>query len=169
MRSTNTFGIHFVLRMSRGKNGMAAIYVRIVVNKSRCEVALKRMVELVDWNKSKGLAKPKNATLKSLNSYLEQTRCILATHYQEFIISKQLVRAEAVKNKFLGIQEHENTLQSLIDYHNLQMKEVLTYGTIKNYYTTAKYLKEFVSAQFKKQDLYLLSWIISLLHNSSTF
>ena len=31
MRSTNTFGIHFVLRMSRGKNGKAAIYVRIVV------------------------------------------------------------------------------------------------------------------------------------------
>jgi hypothetical protein len=35
------------------------------------------------------------------------------------------------------------------------MKEVLAYGTIKNYYTTAKYLKEFVSAQFKKQDIYL--------------
>lgn len=134
---------------------MAAIYVRIVVNKSRCEVALKRMVELVDWNKSKGLAKPKNETLKSLNSYLEQTRCSLATHYQEFIINKQFVTAEAVKNKFLGIQEHENTLLTLIDYHNLQMKEVLAYGTIKNYYTTAKYLKEFVSTQFKKEDLYL--------------
>ncbi|MGB4401003.1 MAG: Arm DNA-binding domain-containing protein [Daejeonella sp.] len=49
--------------MSRGKNGMAAIYVRIVVNKSRCEVALKRMVEMADWNKSRGLAKPKNGTL----------------------------------------------------------------------------------------------------------
>lgn len=82
MRSTNTFGIHFVLRMNRGKNGKAAIYVRIVVNKSRCEVALKRMVDLTDWNQSKGLAKPKNETLKSLNSYLEQCRCILASHYQ---------------------------------------------------------------------------------------
>lgn len=155
MRSTNTFGIHFVLRMSRGKNGMAAIYARIVVNKSRCEVALKRMVEMTDWNKSRGLAKPKNGTLKSLNSYLEQTRSMLASHYQEFIISKQLVTAEAVKNKFLGIREQENTLLSLIDYHNLQMKEVLAHGTIKNYYTTAKYLKEFVSVQFKKQDIYL--------------
>ena len=70
MRSNNTFGIHFVLRTSRGKNGKAAIYVRIVVNKSRSEVALKRMVDVSDWNPSKGLAKPKNEALKSLNSYL---------------------------------------------------------------------------------------------------
>ena len=35
------------------------------------------------------------------------------------------------------------------------MKEVLAAGTIKNYYTTVKYLKEFVSNQFKKQDIYL--------------
>ncbi|MET4083155.1 site-specific recombinase XerD [Pedobacter sp. UYP30] len=155
MRTTNTFGIHFVLRMNRGKNGKAAIYVRIVVNKSRCEVALKRMVNLADWNKSKGLAKPKNETLKSLNSYLEQTRCLLATHYQEFIVNKELVTAEAVKNKFLGIEEQENTLQSLMDYHNLHMKEVLAPGTIKNYFTTVRYLKEFVLKHFKKHDLYL--------------
>ena len=155
MRSTNTFGIHFVLRMNRGKNGKAAIYVRIVVNKSRCEVALKRMVELSDWNQSKGLAKPKNETLKALNSYLEQCRCLLASHYQEFIINKQLVTAEAVKNKYLGIEQQENTLQSLMDYHNLHMKEVLAAGTIKNYYTTVRYLKEFVLKHFKKNDLYL--------------
>ena len=35
------------------------------------------------------------------------------------------------------------------------MKKILGHGTIKNYFTTAKYLEEFVSAQFKKQDTYL--------------
>lgn len=155
MRSTNTFGIHFVLRMNRGKNGKAAIYVRIVVNKTRSEIALKRLIAVTDWNKVKGMAKPKNAELKNLNSYLEETRGILTSHYQEFIVKKQLVTAEAVKNKYLGIVEQENTLQSLMDYHNLHMKEVLAYGTMKNYYTTARYLKEFVAKQFKKQDIYL--------------
>jgi len=33
MRTTNTFGIHFVLRKNRGKNGLSAIYMRVVVNK----------------------------------------------------------------------------------------------------------------------------------------
>lgn len=155
MRSTNTFGIHFVLRMSRGKNGKAAIYVRIVVNKSRSEIALKRMVNTTDWNRVKGMAKPKNVELKNLNSYLEETRGILTSHYQEFIVKKELVTAEAVKNKYLGIVEQENTLQSLMEYHNLHMKEVLAYGTLKNYFTTVKYLKEFLLKQFKKSDIYL--------------
>lgn len=155
MRSNNTFGIHFVLRTNRGKNGKAAIYVRIVVNKSRSEIALKRLVEATDWNQMKGLAKPKNEILKSLNSYLEQTRCQLSSYYQEFIIKNKLVTAEALKNRFIGIEEEQNTLVTLMDYHNLHMKEVLAPGTIKNYYTTMKYLKEFVSKQFKKNDLYL--------------
>ena len=50
MRANNTFGVHFVLRTNRGKNGKAAIYVRIVVNKSRSEIALKRLVDISDWN-----------------------------------------------------------------------------------------------------------------------
>lgn len=155
MRSNNTFGIHFVLRTSRGKNGKAAIYVRIVVNKSRSEVALKRQVDAADWNSSKGLAKPKNDNLKTLNSYLEQVRCVLASHYQEFVMQKKLVSAEALKNKFIGLGEQEHTLCSLMDYHNLHMKEVLAAGTIKNYFTTVKYLKEFITEQFKKEDIYL--------------
>ena len=155
MRSTNTFGIHFVLRMSRGKNGKAAIYVRIVVNKSRSEIALKRLIDLADWNKVKGMARRKNVELKALNSYLEETRGLLTSHYQEFIIKKQLVTADAVKNKYLGIVEQENTLQSLMEYHNLHMKEVLAYGTLKNYFTTVKYLKDFLLKQFKKPDIYL--------------
>lgn len=155
MRSTNTFGIHFILRTNRGKNGKAAIYVRIVVNKSRSEIALKRMVDIKDWNKIKGMAKPKNIELKSLNSYLEETRGILTSHYQEFIVKKSFVTADAIKNKYLGIEEQSYTLQSIMDYHNLHMKEVLSYGTIKNYYTTVKYVKKFIAKQFKKQDIYL--------------
>lgn len=72
MRSINTFGIHFVLRMSRGKNGKAAIYVRIVVNKSRSEIPLTRLIDTADWNKVKGMAKPENVELKAFNRYPEE-------------------------------------------------------------------------------------------------
>ena len=155
MRANNTFGVHFVLRANRGKNGKAAIYVRIVVNRSRSEIALKRLVDISDWNPAKGMAKPKSESLKSLNSYLEQTRGHLSSYYQEFQLQKKLVTADALKNKFIGVEEQEHTLCTLMDYHNLHMKEVLAAGTIKNYYTTVRYLKEFVVKQFKKKDIYL--------------
>lgn len=155
MRTTESFGIHFILRMNKAKSGSAPVYARISVNGQRIEMSLKKTVKIIDWNNSKGLARPKNDVLKNLNNYLEQVRSLLASHYQEFIVNKELVTAEAVKNKFLGIEQRENTLQSLMDYHNLHMKEILAAGTIKNYYTTVKYLKEFILQHFKKQDLYL--------------
>ena len=86
---------------------------------------------------------------------MEEVKGLFSSYYREMVLAKKLITPEALKNQFLGIQEQENTLMSLIDYHNLQMREVLAYGTIKNYYTTAKYLKEFVSVHFKKQDIYL--------------
>ncbi|MDA9555663.1 site-specific integrase [Pelobium sp.] len=155
MRTKNTFGIHYVLRTNRGEKGKAAIYVRIVVNKTRTEMSLKKSVGIDEWNDAKGMAKPKNDSLKSLNSYLEEIRCRLTSSYQDFVLESEFVNAEAVKNRFLGIEEQKHTLISLMDYHNLLMIEILAPGTMKNYYTTQKYLKEFVSKQFKKEDLYL--------------
>lgn len=94
------------------------------------------------------MAKLKNEQLKSFNSFLKEIRCSISSSLQDFILDKKLFIAEAVKNNFLGIEEKKQTLNSLIEYHNLTMKDVLAAGTLKNYYNTAKYLKEFISIQF---------------------
>jgi hypothetical protein len=119
MRMTESFGIHFILRMNKAKNGNAPVYARISVNGQRIEMSLKKSVKIGDWNNSKGLARPKNDSLKVLNNYLEHVRGLLSSHYQEFKVNKELVTAEAIKTKFLGIERRENTLQSLMDFHNL--------------------------------------------------
>lgn len=155
MRTSNTFGIHFVLRENRGKNGLAAIYMRIVVNKSRSEVALKRQVALADWNDARGQARPKNDELRKLNSHLEQLRGMMANHYQELQLKKKVITAEVLKNLFSGVKDPEHTLHTIVEYHNTSMKDVLAPGTMKNYYTTAAYLKEFVKLQFRRSDIYL--------------
>jgi hypothetical protein len=46
MRNENTFGIHFILRMNKVKNGKAPLYARITVNSSRIEISLKILVYL---------------------------------------------------------------------------------------------------------------------------
>jgi hypothetical protein len=48
MRGSNTFGLHFVLRPT--PKATHAIYVRIVVNGTRCELALKQTIDRKDWN-----------------------------------------------------------------------------------------------------------------------
>lgn len=155
MRTSNTFGIHFVLRENRGKNGQSAIYMRIVVNKSRSEVALKRHVAAADWNDAKGFAKPKNDELRKLNSDLERLRGMMAGHYQELQLQRKVITAEVLKNLFVGVKDSDHTLHTIVEYHNTTMKDVLAHGTIKNYYTTARYLREFVKLEFKRSDIYL--------------
>jgi len=43
----------------------------------------------------------------------------------------------------------------LMHYHNTDQAQVLESGTMKNYYTTQKYVKEFLKERFKTSDKYL--------------
>jgi hypothetical protein len=57
MRSSNTFGIQFVIRLSKQqKNDPATVFARISVNGRRCEISLKRKVDPKSWDEAKGKA-----------------------------------------------------------------------------------------------------------------
>ena len=155
MKKVNTFGIQFVIRKHRIKDGKAPIYARITVNTSRCEISVKQRIHIDNWNNGKGMAKGKNPDISKLNSYLEQIRSQLTNHYQNLISNKQVVTAEAIKNKFLGIDKSEKTLKELMDFHNVQMDENLKWGTLKNYFTTSRYINVFLNKKFKRDDIYL--------------
>ncbi len=42
-----------------------------------------------------------------------------------------------------------------MNYHNIDMKEALSWGTMKNYYTTQKYLERFLKNKHRKSDISL--------------
>jgi site-specific recombinase XerD len=153
MKNVNTFGIQFVIRKHRIKDGEAPIYARITVNTNRCEISVKKRIHTDNWNNGKGMAKGKNPEISKLNSYLEQVRSQLTNYYQELVINKQAPTAEAIKNKFLGIEKSEQTLMCLIKYHNDRMDENLEWGTQKNYFTTEKYISMYLTDKLKKKDI----------------
>jgi len=152
-----TLGIHFVLRMNKATKGIAPIYARITVNSKRCEVSIKRKISLDSWNFGKGMAKPSTNENKQLNSYLEQIRKMMVESYQDLVLSKQVITTEAIKNNFLGLDISDMTLCKLIDYHNTNGKETLRWGTLKNYFTTQKYIILFLKEKYKTSDIYLKS------------
>lgn len=152
-----TLGIHFVLRTNKINNGLAPIYARITVNSKRCELSVKRSILTNAWNVGKGMAKPISPENKQLNSDLEQIRKMMVEAYQDLVISKQVVTPEAIKNKFYGIDVSDMTLVKLIDYHNANNRETLRWGTLKNYFTTQKYITKFLKEKLKTSDIYLHS------------
>ncbi|MGC9355016.1 MAG: site-specific integrase, partial [Mariniphaga sp.] len=133
----------------------APIYARVTVNTSRCEISVKRRILVSSWNNGKGVATGKSPEITALNAYLEQVRSQLAGHYQDLISERKKVTVEAIKNRFIGIDESEKTLIELIDFHNIRMDSNLKWGTQKNYFTTKKYVELFLKKKLRKSDIYL--------------
>jgi len=155
MRTNNTFGVQFISRTNKAKNGLLPIYARISVDGRRVEVSLKRFIHPDNWNDAKGSAKGKSEEIRNLNTYLEQIRSRLTECYQELTVKKKLVTAVAVKNLFCGFEEKEHSLITLFDYHNVEMKTTLEWGTLKNYFTTRRYVEEYLKAHLKTSDVFL--------------
>ncbi|MBB6129416.1 site-specific integrase [Mucilaginibacter lappiensis] len=152
----NTFGVIFYLRKYKAtKDGKAPIYARITVNGSRIDLSVKRSIEQDNWNANKGMAKGSREEIVKLNNYLEQYRSGIVESYQELLLQKKLITAELVKDKFIGEDQAEFTLCKLMEYHNSDQGLLLEPGTMKNYYTTQKYIKEFIKERFKTSDKYL--------------
>jgi len=155
MRSNNTFGVQFITRSNKAKNGKYPLYARISVDGRRMEISLKRFIYPDNWNDAKGTARGKNDEVRSLNTFLEQVRSRLTECYQELLLKKKLVTAEAVKDLFCGVEEKEHSLMTLFDYHNNEMKNILEWGTMKNYYTTKNYFQLYLKEVLHTSDIYL--------------
>jgi integrase/recombinase XerD len=155
MKTTNTFGVRFITRTAKDDGNEALIYVRITVNKKRHEISLKRTVDLLYWDKKEGCVKGNKELARRLNPYIEEVRYKLMDCYRQLQLQNKVITSTAVKSLFLGDEKKETTLCMLIEYHNVNMKSVLEYGTLKNYYTTAKYIKGFLDLRYKTDDIYL--------------
>ena len=156
MKTTHTFGIQFILRSGKKDKTKGIIYARITVETQRAELSLKKTMAVDDWNNNRGIVKGSGLEAKKFNSYLEQVRSQLTDAYRELQVNKQLVTPENIKAIYLGDSFDDHSLIELIDYHNKTQKSVLAPGTIKNYYTTQKYIQCFLKKNFKASDIYLV-------------
>ena len=155
MQSQINFTLSFWVNATRIKNNQVSVYGRITVNGKRANISLQRKVILSEWDSRRGRAKGNKQESRLLNRYLDQVKNRVYTAYDELIKEKAFICSQSIKARFLGEDNEEYSLLTLIDYHKTQMSESLTYGTFKNYFTTQKYIKLFLTNKRKIQDIYL--------------
>lgn len=155
MQNNNTFSIIFFTRKSRSITNQVAIYVRITVKGERSEVSLKRQVLYKEWDTAKNRGRGSSSKIRILNSYLDQVYNKLLDCHKQFLEEDKIVSSNAIKARYLGKDDNHKTLKELIAYHNTTMLTVLKYGTMKNYYTTEKYLNNYLKRKLKINDIYL--------------
>ncbi len=154
--SKSTFTIVFHLRnLSKQENKKLPVYARITINGKRIELSSKQMINSEDWNEKRGMAKPLNEKNIKLNIYLEQLRNSFIAYYREMYLHNKEITTETFKRAYYGEKDDEYTLGKLMTYHNIDMKEALSWGTMKNYYTTQKYLEKFLKERKHKADIIL--------------
>jgi len=170
MRSSNTFGIQFVIRLPKHqKNDQATVFARISVNGRRCEISLKKKVNPQNWDEAKGKARGTKDEIRKLNEHIERVRTLIADGYHELVQQKKVVTVDAVKSLFLGADDNEITLIKLGEYHNTEMKDKLADGTMKNYYTTQKYIAKFLKDKYHRNDISLAELNYKFILDFETF
>ncbi|MDG1729413.1 MAG: site-specific integrase [Algibacter sp.] len=155
MQSQNTFSLSFWINATRAINNYSPIYARITVNGKRANISLKRKVKISEWDSSKGKARGTKQESRLLNRYLDLVKNRVYEAHDQLVKEKIFICSQSIKARFLGEDNEEYSLLTLVDYHNTQMSESLTYGTLKNYFTTQKYIKLFLTKKRKTQDIYL--------------
>ncbi len=155
MQTSKTFSIHFWLNTAKKKDDIAPLYARVTVNGKRAEISLKRYLSVTYWDPTTKKAKPRTPNAPALNAYLDQVYAELLECQKQLLSEFKLVTAQSIKARYLGEDDDQKTLLDLVDYHNTNMKTVLKFGTMKNYYTTERYIKRFLTIKIKSSDIYL--------------
>ncbi len=155
MRNKSTLTVLLFTRDITKNLNKLTVYARITVDGKRAEISLKRYVADKDWDASKGRMHRSSPQSRRFNSYLDEVYGQILEAHKELLSEHKLITAQAVKARYLGLDEQHKTLTELVDYHNTNMRSVLKAGTMKNYYTTEKYLKSYLKRRLKTEDIYL--------------
>ncbi len=155
MQTSKTFSIHFWLSMAKKKDDSAPVYASITVDGKRAEISLKRSCSVTYWDTRSKRSTLRTSEGKALNVYLDQVYSDLLACQKQLLGESRYVTAQAIKARYLGEDEQHKTLLQLIAYHNKNMVSVLKPGTLKNYFTTERYIKRYLKNKLKTNDIYL--------------
>lgn len=71
MKISQSFGVHFTTRADKEKEGSAPVYACITVNKKRCYIAIKQLVDIDYRDNKKCALKGTREEFKWINKYLQ--------------------------------------------------------------------------------------------------
>lgn len=109
------------------------------LNGERVEISLQRRISLNLWDERKSRLKGSSMESQQVNRSLDRIYNKLYECFRQLNDANLILSAQAVKARYLGEDDSFKKLSELLNYHTEHMKEVLKYGTMKNYYTTERY------------------------------
>src|SRR5690554_5719642 len=141
MLNLETFSIQYQLRTEKEKKGRTPIYVRIYAHGKRSRFSLRKTIPIDLWDSKKRRLDEDTREAIEINTFLNRVERNLENAYYQLQDEGKIITPHSIMARFLGTDQVRKTLLQLSEYHNHNMKSVLKPGTLKNYYTTERYIK----------------------------
>lgn len=169
-----TFNVLFFLKKNRIKaNGEAPISVRITVNGQYFEIYIKRSIPVDQWDQPRGRAKGKSRIATETNLYIEAIRSKIFQIHRELESNGRDITVETVRNKYFGVEEERKTLLQVFTEHNIEARSLIGKGyvdkTVQRFETTARYLSEFIKAEYNLSDIALKELDLAFIRKFDVF
>lgn len=149
--------LFFVKRTKTKVNGLLPIFIRVTVNGERIEFTTKRYTTSEKWSVEGNRMKGTSAEAKATNSYLDALIAKVYDYQQQLIREDELVNAENMRNKILGIDKRSHLLVGIFQQHNDEIKALIgkdyAAATLVRYETSLKHTVNFLKWKYKISDI----------------
>ena len=168
------FCVTFFLRRARtNKAGLAPILARITTNGVSKEVYIQCSVPADRWNQSKEWATGRDKLCQQVNAYLNEYRARILAIRQELISKGREGNCIEIKNLLLNpAAQSKQFLSEFGQYCEKRQGEVgvrITQLTANKYHRLYRYLKEYTTERYKKDDLLLAAVDYAYIDGLNTF
>lgn len=153
MHVRHNFNIVFFLKSGKVNKGTSPLYAKVTINGEFSLLSLRLRLPIKFWNKEKQQVEGNSSDSFRWNEEIRIKRNQLHEAYDSLRLEKKLLTAETVKIRAEGGERLAHSLISLIDYHNTDYGRPLEQGTLKNYRTTKRFVKEFLETKMGKSDM----------------
>ena len=156
----STFNVlYYLKRNAIRKDGRMPIVTRITVDGHVAQFNSKLEIQPTSWSVKTGKVIGHSSDSKRHNAQLEDIKASLHGIYHELQRKDNYVTAEKVKNEFLGISEHHETLLDLFQKHNDDVLKLIgiskSAATYQKYEVTRKHLQKFLQLKYQITDISL--------------
>lgn len=151
--------LFYIKRQKLLKNGEAPICMRITVDKRKAEIMIKRSVPVTLWNQQKECSKGKDRNSTELNHYINTVRAKVLQIHRELETESCIITADAIRDRYYGRDKIQRTLLDVYSEHNEKCRALIgkeyTESTVAKFDTSINRLREFISYNYHKDDLFL--------------
>src|SRR5690554_723675 len=161
MKRNQKFSVQIYPNKQKVKNGELQLYIRVVVDLKRTEIATTHYIPLKTWNQKLRKVRPSFSKANYLNGFIDNAISEINQIFLKEVSQNKTVTCQDIKNIYLGIDDNKNSHKTILEafnYHNTKMEEQVKIGkvvkkTLERYNITKNKVRAFMKSQYKVKDM----------------